>query len=68
MWLSRKHTGHAFSEIGLHYGGRSHSTVISAQQKVSCWLQAGTAIPLAGSGKCSTNDAIQRIEAKLRVG
>ncbi len=68
MWLSRKHTGNAFSEIGLHYGGRSHSTVISAQQKVSRWLQSGETIPLASTASCSAVDAIKRIEAKLRVG
>ncbi len=68
MWLSRKHTGNAFSEIGLHYGGRSHSTVISAQQKVTRWLQSGETIPLASTASCSAVDAIKRIEAKLRVG
>jgi chromosomal replication initiator protein len=68
IWLARKHTGSAFSEIGLHYGGRSHSTVISAQNKVSQWLANGVAIPLASNPQCLAADAIQRIEAKLRVG
>lgn len=68
MWLARKHTGHAFSEIGLHYGGRSHSTVISAQQKVSRWLQGNESIPLSSAASCSAADAIHRIESKLRIG
>jgi chromosomal replication initiator protein len=67
MWLSRKYTGNAFSEIGSHYGGRSHSTVISAQQKVSQWIQSGQSIPLASS-ICPAADAIDRIESKLRIG
>jgi chromosomal replication initiator protein len=40
MYLARKHTGAAFSEIGQYYGGRNHSTVISAEKKVEKWLRA----------------------------
>jgi chromosomal replication initiator protein len=39
MYLARKHTGAAYSEIGRHFGGRNHSTVISAEKKVRSWLQ-----------------------------
>ena len=34
MWLARKHTRVALSEIGQYFGRRTHSTVISAQ---SAW-------------------------------
>ena len=34
MWLARKYTRSALSEIGLYFGNHSHSTVISAQQKI----------------------------------
>lgn len=40
MYLARKHTGAAYSEIGQYYGGRNHSTVISAEKKVQKWLRA----------------------------
>ena len=40
MYLSRKHTGAAYSEIGRHFGGRNHSTVISGEKKVQTWLRA----------------------------
>jgi len=40
MYLARKHTGAAYSEIGRYYGGRNHSTVISAEKKVQKWLRA----------------------------
>jgi chromosomal replication initiator protein len=39
MHLARKHTGAAFSEIGRYFGGRNHSTVISADKKVQGWLR-----------------------------
>ncbi len=39
MYLARKHTGAAYSEIGRYFGGRNHSTVISAEKKVTGWLR-----------------------------
>jgi chromosomal replication initiator protein len=38
MYLARKHTGAPYSEIGRYFGGRNHSTVISAEKKVLGWL------------------------------
>ena len=38
MWLARKHTRAALSEIGAFFGRRSHSTVISAQKRVDDWM------------------------------
>ena len=34
MWLARKYTRSALSEIGLYFGNHSHSSVISAQKRV----------------------------------
>ena len=39
MYLARKHTGAPYSEIGRFFGGRNHSTVISAEKKVAGWLR-----------------------------
>ncbi len=39
MYLARKHTGAAYTEIGRHFGDRNHSTVISADKKVQRWLR-----------------------------
>lgn len=39
MFLARKHTGASYSEIGRYFGGRNHSTVISAEKKVLSWLR-----------------------------
>ena len=49
MYLARKHTGAAYSEIGRYFGGRNHSTVISAEKKVRSWLdEERRQSPLAG--------------------
>ena len=47
MWLARKHTRAALSEIGHYFGRRSHSTVISAQKRVDVWMAAGQPLDLA---------------------
>ena len=39
MYLARHHTKAAYSEIGRYFGGRNHSTVISAEKKVIGWLK-----------------------------
>jgi len=49
MYLGRKHTGAAYSEIGRFFGGRNHSTVISAEKKVIGWIKdEQQSPPLAG--------------------
>ena len=40
MFLCRKHTGAAYSEIGRYFGGRNHTTVIAAERKVNKWLKS----------------------------
>lgn len=66
MWLARKHTRAAYSEIGHFFGGRAHSTVISASKKVTTWVSGGEAIEVA-HGKCPVDDAIRRVETRLRA-
>ncbi|MEC9094625.1 MAG: DnaA/Hda family protein [Planctomycetota bacterium] len=67
MWLSRKYTRAALSEIGEHFGGRSHSTVISAHSKVEKWMASGDVIGLKHA-EFPVENAIRRIEQELRVG
>jgi chromosomal replication initiator protein len=67
MFLARKWTRAAHSEISRTLGRKSHSTVVSAQHKVTEWLGAGKIVPLA-HGQCRVEDAIKRIETQLRVG
>ena len=67
MWLARKYTRAAFSEIGEHFGHRSHSTVISANKKVEHWLADDAKIQL-GHTDCEVREVIRRVEARLRAG
>ena len=46
MYMSRKHIGAAYSEIGRHYGGRNHATVMAAEKKVERWLKSEKQIAL----------------------
>ena len=64
MFLARKHTGCAYSEIGRFFGGRNHSTVISAEKKVMAWLNdEKQRPPLAGFETIS--DVLASLERSL---
>ncbi len=66
MYLSRKYTANAFSEIG-DYFGRSHSTVIAAHRKVATWVEINQSIELPHASYLA-QDAVVQIESTLRVG
>ena len=64
MYLSRKHSGAAYSEIGRYFGGRNHSTVISAEKKVISWLtDEKRRPPLAGFE--AVVDVVSAVEREL---
>jgi chromosomal replication initiator protein len=67
MWLARKHTRAALSEIGHYFGRRSHSTVLSAQKRVDDWMAAGHPLALAEQN-CLIDDAIRQVERRLAAG
>ncbi len=67
MWLARKHTRAALSEIGHFFGGRTHSTVVSAQKRVDDWMADGTALRLADRN-WDVDDAIRAVEQQLLAG
>lgn len=67
MFLARKYTRAALSEISRSLGRKSHSTVVSAQHTVTDWLAAGKIVPLS-HGSMRIEDAIKRVESRLRVG
>ena len=54
------------SEISRSLGRKSHSTVVSAEQKVTQWLTNGKTVSL-GHGECRVEDVIKRIECHLRL-
>jgi chromosomal replication initiator protein len=66
MWLARKYTRAAWSEIGQYFGRRSHSTVISAHRRVERLISTQAEIDL-NDRPCSVEDAIRRLELALRT-
>ena len=66
MWLARKYTRAALSEIGQYFGRRSHSTVVSAQKRVDRWIADKATLELAEQSR-SVSDAIQQLEQRIRV-
>ncbi len=67
MWLARRYTRSAYSEIGTYFGRRSHSTVISAEKQVGRWVQHGQTLQMP-YGQCQVDEAIRRIESQMRAG
>lgn len=67
MWLARKYTRAALSEIGQYFGRRSHSTVISAQKRVDGWLSEGATLTLADHS-LAIDEAIRQVEQFLQAG
>ncbi len=64
MYLARKHVGASYSEIGRFFGGRNHSTVISAEKKVKGWLAAETRMALL-DGFETTAEILASLERSL---
>jgi chromosomal replication initiator protein len=67
MFLARKHTPSAYNEIGQHFGGRNHSTVMSAERKVQQWLDQNETIKVA-SQSWSIGEIVQTLEQQLMAG
>jgi chromosomal replication initiator protein len=64
MYLARKHVGASYSEIGRFFGGRNHSTVISAEKKVKGWLAEEDRIHLL-DGFQTTSEILASLERAL---
>lgn len=67
MFLARKHTKAALTDIGGYFGRRSHSTVIAAEKTVSEWVAGRTRILLADAS-WDVEEAIRCVEDLLRAG
>lgn len=64
MFLARKLTQAAYSEIGEFFGGRNHSTVISAERQVQGWLTVDTSFTIAAR-QWSAGELLQTLEQQL---
>ncbi len=67
MWLARKHTRAALSEIGAFFGRRSHSTVISAQKRVDEWMVRDEPLNLTEQ-TWKIDEAVRQVERQLAAG
>jgi chromosomal replication initiator protein len=67
MWLARKHTRAALTDISAYFGCRSHSTVVSAHKKVDGWRRDRACLDL-DDRQWTIDDAIRRVEDQLRTG
>jgi chromosomal replication initiator protein len=64
MYLARKHTAASHTEIGRHFGGRNHSTVVAAEKKVRSWISTDLHIICQGERK-PIAEILSRIEHRL---
>ena len=67
MFLARKHTPAALTEIGSYFGRRSHSTVIAAHKTVSSWVSSRSQLQIADA-RWDADEAVRRVEDLLRTG
>jgi chromosomal replication initiator protein len=65
MYLARKHTAAAYSEVGQYFGGRNHSTAVAAEKKVRQWLQDDGELAL-GERRLRVREVIELVERQLR--
>ncbi len=65
VFLARKHTRAAYSEIGQYFGGRNHSTAVAAEKKVRQWLADGGSLSL-GDRQLPVRELMERIERQLQ--
>ena len=66
MWLAHKHTRAALTEISEFFGRRSHSTVVSAQNKVERWVHDGRSVQCSRHA-CDVREVVKRLERSLRA-
>jgi chromosomal replication initiator protein len=64
MFLARKHTAAAYSEVGAHFGGRNHSTAVAAEKKVRGWIAEDAELTL-GERRLRVREVIERVEREL---
>ena len=67
MYLARKHTRSAYSEIGNYFGGRNHSTVIAAEKKIVASLKVEETIKIHTQA-WRVNDLVEALEQQLQAG
>lgn len=67
MYLARKLTSAGLHEISQFFGRRSHSSAVSASNKVDQWVARGEQVDINGQA-CDIRDVLSQIESRLRAG
>jgi len=67
MYLARRHTRAAYSEIGEYFGGRNHATVISADRKIATWLAQDVSLKVA-SQTWRLAEVVDTLEQQMLAG
>ncbi|MCO6047253.1 DnaA/Hda family protein [Aeoliella sp. ICT_H6.2] len=66
MWLARKYTQAGWREIGEYFGGRRHSTVISAHRRIESQVGRLSTVS-TNRGNANLEETLGQIETKLRM-
>ncbi len=67
MYLARRLTGTAYAEIGQFFGGRNHSTVVSAERRVNEFLESRTQVRV-GASEWAVQELVESLERQIMVG
>jgi chromosomal replication initiator protein len=67
MYLARKHTRAAYTEIGQHFGGRNHSTVMAAEKKIQASMGGQEPIVIR-TQSWRVCDLVETLEQQLQAG
>ncbi len=67
MYLSRRLTQCAYSEIGQHFGGRNHSTVMSAERKIRGMISDSATLNIAAQS-WPIREVVESLEQQLKTG
>lgn len=64
MFLARKHTAAAYSEIARYFAARNHSTAVAAEKKIRQWFDGDGEISL-GDRRMRIREVIAYVEREL---
>ena len=67
MYLTRQWTNAAYHEIGKQFGGRNHSTVMSAERKMKEMLQRNSSMQISAR-EWTAQEIVCMLEEQLQVG
>ena len=67
MYLARRLTGTAYAEIGQFFGGRNHSTVVSAERRIQELVSKRSSVRI-GASEWTVEELVESLERQILVG